>query len=305
MTQKNIPSRAELIRRTFNTRCQQENDLFHNFNANTCFWKFSDLAILYPQFFDMKKLASQKTIHTIQNMVIDTIPEFSQLTEQPVHILTVKEPYNIYNPETNRIRAVKNGTDQHLTNVACEYLFRQQNGAELEQAYFLAPKTPDYELVELAQNLRFEKIRTQIAQTSNLLSAIINRAHNADKSSFSKIWSLIWETLYKVKSMDTLRERHNIKTSPIDYMKPQTVTFINAMLQEIVLNFANRPFYTIADVYNLAKIKATLARVQFIKYGSTPEKQLTEKSTCSVIEKIKRTRKNFWWANYPKSLQQR
>lgn len=303
MTQKNIPSRAELIKQTFNTRCQQENDLFHNINTNANFWKFSDLAILYPQFFDMKKLVSPKTAHTIKNMVIDTLPEFENLTEEPVHILTVKEPYNIYNPETNRIRTVKNGTDQHLTNVACEYLFRQQNGAELEQAYFLSPDKPGDELIDLAQKLKFEKIRNQIAQTSNLLAAIINRAYNADKSSFSKIWSLIWETLYKVKSMDSLREHYNIKTSPIDYMKPQTLIFINAMLQEIVLNFANKPFYTTADIYNHAKTKATLARAQFVKYGSLPEKQLTEQSTCSIIEKIKRARKNFWHANYPKSLQ--
>ena len=302
MTQKNIPSRAELIKRTLNTRCQQKSDLFYTPNANTCFWKFSDLAILYPQFFSMKKQVSQKTAHKIKNMITDTIPEFRQLTEQPVHILTVKEPYNIYNPETNRIRSVKNGTDQHLTRVACEYLFRQQNGAELEQAYFLLPNGPDFELIDLAQDLKFEKIRDQIAQTSNLLAAIINRAHGADKSSFKKIWSLIWETLYKVKSMDTLREQHNIKTSPIDYMKPQTIIFINAMLQEIVLNFANKQFYTINDIYNQAKTKATLARIQFIKYGSTPEKQLMEQNTYLIVEKIRRARKSFWLANYPKSL---
>ncbi len=305
MTQKNIPSRAELIKQTFNTRRQQENNLFHSLNTNTYFWKLSDLAILYPQFFDIKKSVSQYTANKINTMVFEAIPEFEQLTERPIHILTVKEPYNIYNPETNRIKTVKSGNNQHLTSVACEYLFRQQNGLELETAYFLAPNKSDTELIDLAQKLKFEKIRNQIAQTSNLLSAIINRAYGADKSSFSKIWSLIWETLYKVKSMDTLREQHNIKTSPIDYMKPQTVIFINAMLQEIVLNFANRPFYTINDVYNHAKTKAALARAQFIKYGSTPEQQLTEQSTYSIVEKIRRARKNFWRANYPKSLTER
>ena len=305
MTQKNIPSRAELIKQTLNTRRQQETDLFNSVDIKPYFWKLSDLAILYPMFFDMKKSVSIHIANKIKNTIIDTIPEFAQLTEQPVHILTVKESYNIYNTETNQIKTVKSGNDQHLTNVACEYLFRQQNGLELETAYFLSPNKTGAELVALAQNLRFEKIRDQIAQTSNLLAAIINRAYGADKSSFSKIWSLIWETLYKVKTMDALRERYNIKTSPIDYMKPQTVIFINAMLQEIVLNFANQPFYTIADVYNHAKTKATLARAQFIKYGSTPEQQLTEQSTYSIIEKIRRDRKNFWRKNYPLSLQQR
>lgn len=305
MTQRTIPSRAELIKQTLNLRRQQESDLFDTLGKSVYFWKLSDLAILYPQFFDTKKPVSQKTALKMKSMVTEAIPRFEQLPEQPVHILTTKESYNIYTPETNRIKTVKNGTDQHLTNVACEYLFRQQNGLELETAYFLAPNKSDTELIDMAQNLKFEKIRNQIAQTSNLLAAIINRAYGSDKSSFRKIWSLIWETLYKVKAMDTLRERHNIKTSPIDYMKPQTVIFINAMLQEIVLNFANKPYYTIADVYNHAKTKATLARAQFIKYGSTPEQQLTGQSTCSIIEKVRRMRKKFWYDNYPKSLQQR
>ena len=305
MIQKNIPSRAELIKQTLNTRRQQENDLFCEHDQNPYFWKLSDLVILYPQFFDMKKTISQQTANKIKDMVINAIPEFAQLTEQPVHILTVKEPYNIYNPETNRVRTIKNRNNHHLTNVACEYLFRQQNGLELETAYFLDPSKNTPELITMAQNLRFEKIRDQIAQTSNLLAAIINRAYGADKSSFRKVWALIWETLYKVKSMDILRERHNIKTSPIDYMKPQTVIFINAMLQEVVFNFADKPFYTIDDIYKHAKTKATLARTQFIRYGSTPEQQLTEQNTYLIIEQIRRTRKNFWRANYSQSLQQR
>ena len=305
MTQRTIPSRAELIKQTLNMRRQQESDLFDTLGKSVYFWKLSDLAILYPQFFDTKKPVSQKTALKMKSMVTEAIPRFEQLPEQPVHILTTKESYNIYIPETNRIKTVKNGTDQHLTNVACEYLFRQQNDAELEQAYFLTPNKPAPELIDMAQNLKFEKIRNQIAQTSNLLSAIINRAYGADKSSFSKIWSLIWETLYRVKSMDTLREQYNIKTSPIDYMKPQTVIFINAMLQEIVFNFANRPFYTVRDIYNNAQAKALMARAKFIKYGSTPEKQLIEKNTYSIIEKIRRVRKNFWNENYPLSLEQR
>ena len=305
MTQKTIPSRAELVKQTLDTRRYRENIFFREYNENPYFWKLSDLAILYPQFFDIKKPVSQYTANKIKSMVLDNIPDFKKLTEQPVHILNVKGAYNIYNPGTNRIKTVKNGTDQHLTYVACEYLFRQQNGAELEQAYFLAPNKSGSELIDMAQNLKFEKIRTQIAQTSNLLAAIINRAYDANPSSFKRIWSLIWETLYKVNSMDTLHEQYNIKTSPIDYMKPQTLIFINAMLQEIVLDFANKPYYTIGDIYNHAQTKAMLSRMKFIKYGSTPERQLTEKNTSSIIEKIKRMRKNFWRENYKKSLEER
>jgi len=305
MTNKQTLSQADLIKQTFNVRRYRENDLFHEYNQNPFFWKLSDLALLYPNFFDVKKPFSQKTVNRMNATVFATIPEFEQLTERPVHILTVKEPYNLYNPKTEKIQRVKKGKDQHLTNIACEYLFRQLDGAELEQAYFLYPERPAHELLNAAKDLKFEKIRDRIAQTSNLLSAVINRAYGADKSSFRKIWSLIWETLYNAKTMDILRERHNIKTSPIDYMKPQTLIFINGMLQEIVFTFSNKPSYTIADIYRHAKEKASMARAKFFQYGSSPEKQLVEKSTYSTIKRIRDNRKYFWYQNYPLSLMQR
>ena len=304
MTKNNIPSRAELIQQTLNTRRYRDNNLFDE-QQNPYFWKLSELAILYPGIFDIKKPVSQKTANKITSEIIESVPEFIQLPETPIHILTVKESYNLFDPEMNKIKTVKSGNNQNMTNVACEYLFRQQPGAELEQAYFMYPAKPATELTNIAQDLKFERIRNQIAQTSNLLAAIINRAHGANKSSFSQIWSLIWETLYKVKTMDELRFDYNIKTSPIDYMKPRTLTFINAMLQEIVFNFANKPFYTLSDIRQNILAKTAMARAKFIKYGSTPEKQLTDKSTYSIIEKIRRDRKRFWRENYPLSLKTR
>ena len=305
MTHNHTPSQAQLIKQTLDAHRKQEYDLFSEYNTNPYFWKLSELTILFPKIFDIKKPISQKVACTIKSMVTDSIPEFKQLQKQPIHIMNVKETVNFFDSAKKQIRTVKHATNQNLTNVACEYLFRQFDGKEIEQAYFLYPDRPAPELAEAAQSLRFEKIRDQIARTSNLLSAIINRAHGADKNSFRNIWSLMWETLYKVKTMDILRERHNIKTSPIDYMKPQTLIFINTTLQEIVFKFANQPFYTIADVRNQVFAMATMARAKFIKYGSTPEQQLTEKSTYSIVEKVRNARKRFWQHNYPKSLMER
>ena len=306
MTQKHIPSYAELIQRTLNTRRHQEEaDLFNSDISKTYFWKLSELAILYPNIFNPKNPILPQTANKIALKVTDAVPEFRKLTERPVHILTVKETYNIYNPKTNQIETVKNGTNQYLTNVACEYLFRQQKDTELEQAYFLYPNKDANELETAANELKFEKIRTHIAQTNNLLSAIINRADGATKSSFHKTWSLIWETLYNANSMETLREQHNIKTSPIDYMKQNTLVFINAMMQEIVLNFANKPFYTIEEVRKHVQIKAAMARAEFAKYKTTPEEQLIEKSSYYTLERIRNARKKFWKTNYPLSLQHR
>lgn len=305
MTHNKIPSRSEILKQTLNSRRYIDNDLFREDNQTPYFWKLSDLAILYPNFFDVKKPVSAREIKRINTTITNAIPEFRNLTEKPIHILNTKESYNICVPQTNKIKTIKHGNNQHLTGIACEYLFGKFKGTELEQAYFLYPTKDAHELEIAAQDLKFEKIRNQISQTSNLLSSIINRAYGADKSSFSKVWSFIWEKLYNVKSMDELRQKYNIKTSPIDYMRPQTLIFINAMLQEIVLTFTNTPSYSINDIYNLISIKTALARRKFFEYGSSPEKQLTERGTYSIIKKIRNARKKLWLANYPVSLQVR
>ena len=305
MTNRYIPSREEVIKQTLNTKRYHENTLFFSDKAIPDYWKLSELAFLYPNIFNIKEPISYKTINKITAMVTHTIPEFENLTEQPVHVLTIKDTYNIYTPEKQQVKTVKNKTNQKLTNVACEYLFRQFDGTEFEQAYFLYPNKSVPELIEFAQDLKFEKIRDQIAKTSNLMSAIINRAQGATKSSFSEIWSSMWRVLYNVQSMDELRELYNIKTSPIDHMKPKTLIFINSLLQDIVLKFANKTSYTIADVQREVRIKAFYAREQFRLHGSTPEAQLMERSSYRVIERIRGEREKFWRANYPLSLQQR
>ena len=58
--------------------------------------------------------------------------------------------------------------------------------------------------------------------------------------------------------METLRLKYNVKTSPIDYMKSQTLRFIDAMLQEIALQFTNKSEYSINEVRYIAKEKAKL-----------------------------------------------
>lgn len=305
MTSRYIPSREEVIKQSLNSKHYHENALFCSNTTTPDYWKLSDLAFLYPNIFDVKKPISSKTINRMKDMVIHAIPEFKTLTKQPVHILTIKDTYNIYTPGKQQVKTVKNKTNQELTNVACEYLFRQFNGTEFEQAYFLYPNKSVQELIDFAQELKFEKIRDQIAGTSNLLSAIINRAQDATKTSFSEVWSLMWRVLYNTKSMDELRELYNIKTSPIDYMKPKTLIFINSLLQDVVLKFANKNFYTIADIYKEVRIKAFFAREQFRLHGSTPEAQLMEKNSYRLIEKIRGEREKFWRANYPISLQQR
>ena len=303
MTQhKETPSNAELIRQTLNTKGCQNNDLFAQDTNMPIFWKLSDLAILYPNFFDVREPISQLVINKLHSTIRHAIPEFTTLTPRPVHILTTKDTYNIYIKQRNQIKTLRNAPNQYLTGVACEYLFGQHSGTELEQACFLYPNKNSVELTAAAQELKFENRRNQIARTSNLISAIINRAKDSNKNSFRDIWSTIWQTLYNVKSMETLRLKYNVKTSPIDYMKSQTLRFIDAMLQEIALQFTNKSEYSINEVRYIAKEKAKFARAEFFRYGSSPELQLLKKNSYHIIEKIRNARKKFWQENYPQSL---
>ena len=305
MSSKITPSNTELITQTLDLRRHHNNNLFDNGKQNPYFWKLSELAITYPNVFDVKKPIQQYTINKLDEVIKNTNPNFYTLETQPIHVLNVKETYNVYLKETNQIKTVHRGTNQYFTNVILEYWFRQYKGFEIEQAYFLYPNKKQEELTLAAQELGFERIRDQIAHTSNLLSAVIKNAHGSNKNSFSEIWSSIWKKLYGVISMDSLRDRYNIKTSPIDYMKPQTLIFINSMLQEIVLNFSNKTHYTIGDVFTQASTKASIARAHFFRYGSKPEEQLTETSSYHVIEKIRKNREKFWKEYYPLSLQPR
>ncbi len=306
MTTKIIPTSAELVKQTLDARRhQQVPSLFEENQQMPYFWKLSELALTYPELFDITKPVSAPKANELMTTIKDKIPEFYALEQEPIHILNIKETYNIYQPDTQQIKTVRNGTNQYLTNIACEHLLRQQSGGKLQQAYFLYPDATPEAMIVAAQDLHFEYIRDQIAHTSNLLSAIINRARGARKTSFSEIWAHTWNVLYNVKSMDDLRDRYNIKASPIDYMKPQTLIFINSMLQEIAFKFSNQTYYTIDEVRDFAATKASIARAHFFRYGSTPEAQLTDHNTYRTIEKIRRAREKLWKSNYEISLQQR
>ena len=305
MKPKYYPSNAEIIYQALNQRKNKDNPLFPETELSP-YWKLSDLAILYPNFFDVRQPVSKGTTRQITDNVLKCCePEFYTLTPEPVHVLNFKETFNFYIKETNEIKTAKNATNQKLSPVACEHLFRQFKGAEFEQAYFLCPDKKVEELIPVSQELHFERIRDQIASSSNILSAIINRAQGHTKTSFSEIWATMWRILYQVNNMDELRSRYNIKSSPIDYMKPQTLIYINGIFQDIILHFCNRTYIHIDEIKDYAATKATLARANFIRYGSKPEDQLLEKSSYSRIEKIRHIRVKFWEKHYPLSLQQR
>ncbi|MBR5355279.1 MAG: hypothetical protein IK122_04100 [Alphaproteobacteria bacterium] len=300
MAKKQFPSNTEFICKALNQRCYRDNDLF---SETACYWKLSDLALLFPYYFDVKTLVPYDTIRKINKDAIDSIPEFRELVPQPVHVLKIKESYNIY--ANGKLEFVKNGSDQKLSRVACEHLFRQKPGAEIQQAYFMFPNQSIQELNASAQKIHFERARDSISASSNILSAIINRAIGSTKYSFRDVWAEFWRTLYAVNSLEDFRNIHNIKTSPIDYMPTQTLVFINGILQEIISQFCNKDKVYIQEIINMVHSKASYARAEFIKYGALPETKLTNTNSYYQIVKMRKLREKFWREHYPLSLQVR
>jgi len=302
---KPAPSNTQIAIQALTTIRNKDNLLF---SQTPYFWKLSDLSVLYPNYFDIKTPISQSIARQLDETVIKNIPEFASIVQHPVHILTVNETYNIGKELKDNtwhgILQIRNGHNQHFTNVACEYLFGTKKGsaAQLAQAYFLFPNKTAEEIVSKAKEIRFERIRNAIIDLSTVLSGIVNRARYANKDSFSEVWALIWRNLYNVSDIHILRDKYGIKTSPIDYVAEPELIEIYLVLNEIIQKLANIPSLTIDEVKNWAARCAYFARTRLISKGKVPESNFTGKNSYNRLVKIRNARKKFWMENYQISL---
>lgn len=293
---------TEIICRTLDQIQNQDNLLFSEYKTPQ-FWRLSDLELLYPTIFKTEIPFSWDIRKKIQEYAESTVPEFVNLTPKPIHILNTQESYNIVDRQTNTVHTKRKAANQFLTRVACEYIFRQHPGTELQQAYFMNPGKTVSEIDIAKDNIKLERARQQITDSSKILSAIVNRSRGANKNSFSEIWGTMWHTLYKVKNMDELRNGYGIKTSPLDYMSATTLIFMNNMLQNVISHFCTEPNCNVETIKSAIQNMANITRRRFIEYGSTPEAQILSKRTVSTVEKVQKERTKFWKQYYPISLQ--
>ena len=303
MSQNKYISNTELACKALDQKQNQEKLLFGEYETPQ-FWRLSDLELLYPAMFETRVPFSSGTINRLRNYALGIVPEFKDLTPEPVHILKIKDTFSTIDRQTNTVMNVKNGNNQLLTRIACEYIFSEFPGTELQQAYFMSPNKTVEEIDTLKNDIKLEHARDQIAKSSQILSAIVNRARGANKNSFSEIWGAMWHTLYNVQNMDELRNGYNIKTTPLDYMSAITLSFVNGMLQNVISQFYTRQNNNVESIKSTVQNMANIARRRFIEYGSTPEAQILPKRTNSVIDRVKKTREKFWKQYYPISLQQ-
>lgn len=299
MTQKNALSNTELICRTFDQRRHQDADLFTE-SATPCYWQLSDLVRLYPNCFDMNSVRPYSLKTQIQSAIFTKIPKFKELYPEPIHVLTVTEPYVLYDKNTGDTKLVKNQPNQHLTGLACEFLFSQIKGAEIQQAFFLLPNAQPTEILDTAKEIRFEHVRNQTIEFSNTLASLINHSYNVSKDSFRTIWTVIWNAFFNMNNINALRKQYGMTSSPINYMTLEGLTRVNSMLQEILIKCQKYPNINVNTISMIAGTVAKNARC-----GIRPELLLTHQNSQNRVKQMQKVRETFWKKHYPESLQQR
>lgn len=304
VSQNNLFNPDSIIQ-TLQQRCfKQQLDIFDN-SEPLEYWRLSDLANLYPNIFNVQRPITPSDIFKINNTIKNSVPEFKNLSRIPVHVLDVRETYNILLPETNTIQTVKNSSNQYLTRVACEYLFSKETGYTLQQAYFMYPNTNTNELLLSAENIRLERLRGLIKNTNGSLSSIIRRAYDFKTDSFGHVWSALWRSFYGTQDM-SVKDRYTLKSSPINYMDSNTLAYTIALLTDIINHFICSQHYSISDIVNVIHVKGFRARIDFKAiYGKNPEDLLKDKDSSKTISKVQQDRINFWNQYYPSSLKQR
>ena len=82
-------------------------------------------------------------------------------------MLNIKENYNAFVKTEHTIKSIKNGTNQKLSPIVCEYLFSQINGTEFEQAYFICLNQPTEQIKNMANLIKFAKVRDYVWDHKN------------------------------------------------------------------------------------------------------------------------------------------
>ena len=304
------PSPREVnIYKALNQRRYQDNASLFDNQETSSYWTLSDLTILYPNYFDISQPISSSVITKINSMVFKAIPAFQNLTPQPIHILNFKEDYNAFVNETHEIKAIKNGTNQKLSPIVCEYLFGQINGAEFEQAYFMCPNRQIEDIKSISNQIRFANVRTQVKRLSENLASITKHAIGSNLDSYSDVWSYLWCRLFNVQSMDILRQRYCLKENEtiLDYMTLGPLNYMNKILPEILSRIYTRPHVSIDEIKYIISIVISPDRIaQFTKDFGDPVTKYTQKNTeTGILAPINRARTALWYKTYPLSLKQK
>lgn len=277
------------------------------------FWLWSDLASLYPKFFDKSVfIPTDWFTDRIHTTITQNVQAFDAMIEKPVHIQTINinnvfqdtTPHNI--PELNTLNKNK---DQKLTRLACEYLFKQYFGAEFTQAYFLFPNTTINELNDKIDDIKIYRRHQDIHNIIKQTASIILRVTGRTKATVCEIYNNTWATFFNTQNLDKLKEQYNIQHSLFDNMQldfscyPNQWDYIYNMFRDMKIHLDEHQELELEDVINQGKESAQIQRYMLQKHtGKTPEEFLTKVDLGVKSKEIDMQRKLFWFQNYKKSL---
>ena len=277
------------------------------------FWLWSDLASLYPNFFDKSVfIPTDWFTDRIHATITQNVQAFDAMIEKPVHIQTININ-NVFQDttpnDTPTLKTLNKHMDQKLTRLACEYLFKQYFGAEFTQAYFLFPNATLTELNDKIDDIKIYRRHQDIHNIIKQTASIILRITGRTKATVCEIYNNTWATFFNTKNLDELKEQYNIQHLPFDNMRvdfscyPNQWDYVYNLFRDMKIQLDEHYELELEDVINQGKESAQIQRNLLKKHtGKTPEEFLTRIDLGLKSKEIDIQRKLFWFQNYTKAL---
>lgn len=266
------------------------------------YWLWSDIASIHSDILNPDYLIPVDYFHEkLHHNVSKVIPEFRNIFPKPIHVKSIS---NQTLNETDSPDMEKN-LDQQITGLGCEFFCQKFYNTEFSQAYFLFPNASFRELVHYADEICLYRTSKKIQNMTRIFFALVADmcGQTNKKENFDYLLNIIWTELFNVNDIQILKNKYKIANSPTTHLMPNQWIYIYYMLQDIVNNVSPHTYLTIGEIAKQCRESACFQRSSFIKHTEqAPEDFLTPTNFKETVTKIETARKDFWLANYQKSL---
>lgn len=293
-------------------------------NKQPDYWLLSDLSACHPQLLKPSyQIPVDKFANSLHKIVTQRVPAFETLIVKPVHLITVsteKQNNNSFDTLNDEFKPQEN-TDQQLSRLACEYLFKQYRGAEFTQAYFLFPDCNVFELTKRADDIKTYRDYQWINNIISIMASVIMRVTSRSKASVYDALKVLWSEFLDTQQLDELKQSYQIEHSPLDHIQRDYWKYLSNMFNDVLLqseSYFNAKYelelkysdfqsstntvLDLEDIRKLCRESAKNMRHFFEKYYTKPEELLSNTDFSTPAREIDTIRKQFWFNNYTKSL---
>ncbi len=266
-------------------------------------WLLSNLSALYPQFLKPDfKIPIDSFSNNLHEVILQHVHAFEILVDKPIHITTIETKTDNIFENGGEFKVFDKPTDQKLSRLACEYLFKQYRGAEFTQSYFLFPDCSFSELTQKADDIAVYRKYQWVNNVINILTTIILRVTSRSKLSVYDALNVLWGEFLNTTDLQEIKQSYKIEHSPLDHIKPDYWVYMINMFKDIALQLDPHTELDLEDVKNQCRESANNARRFFEKYYKKPEELLSDTDFSVPAKEINMVRKQFWFNNYKKSL---